>query len=177
VKENRLLTQNVGKVRITPFVLLEVTAFTSAMSGSMVFLLMPWITLQLTHSASSAGLAVTLTAIPGLLISPFAGSLVDKFGRRRAAIFMELLPAIANLSIPIVAILTHMNLGIFLALSVVRAIVGSGNFSARKSLIPDVATAGGISLERANGIHESIGAAGFALGPVSYTHLRAHETG
>ncbi len=165
VSENRLLTQNVGKIRIAPFILLEITAFTSAMSGSMVFLLMPWITLQLTHSASSAGLAVTLTAIPGLLISPFAGSLVDKFGRRRAAIFMEFLPALANLSIPIVAVFTHLNLGLFLALSVVRAIVGSGNFSARKSLIPDVAAAGGITLERANGIHESIGAAGFALGP------------
>jgi DHA3 family macrolide efflux protein-like MFS transporter len=135
------------------------------MSGSMVFLLMPWITLQLTHSASSAGLAVTLTAIPGLLISPFSGSLVDKFGRRRAAIFMELLPALANLSVAVVAMFAQVNLTLFLALSVIRAVVGSGNFSARKSLIPDVATAGGITLEKANGIHESVGAAGFAMGP------------
>ena len=160
-----MFTQNPSRVRIAPFILLEFTAFTSSMSGSMVFLLMPWITLQLTHSASSAGLAVTLTAIPGLLISPFSGSLVDKFGRRRAAIFMEFLPAIANLSIPLIALATHMSLPLFLVLSVIRAIVGSGNFSARKSLIPDVAAAGGITLERANGIHESIGAAGFAMGP------------
>ncbi len=160
-----MFTKNASGVRLAPFVLLEFTAFTSAMSGSMVFLLMPWITLQLTHSASSAGLAVTLTAIPGLLISPFSGSLVDKFGRRRSAIFMELLPALASLSVALFAMATRMDLTLFLVLSVIRAIVGSGNFSARKSLIPDVATAGGISLERANGIHESVGAAGFAMGP------------
>jgi MFS family permease len=37
--------------------------------------------------------------------------------------------------------------------------------SARKSLVPDVAAAGNLTLERANSIHESVAAAGFATGP------------
>ena len=37
--------------------------------------------------------------------------------------------------------------------------------SARKSLVPDLAAAGRLTLERANSIHESLPAAGFATGP------------
>ena len=150
---------------IRPFVMLELASLTSVTSGSMVFILLPWIAIQLTHQASAAGLLVTITSIPGLLLAPVVGSVIDKLGRRRSAQWSELLTAVVNAAITFAALAWTMNLPLLTVIAVIRSIVGWGGGSARKALIPDVAHAGGISLERANSVHESIFAAGFALGP------------
>ena len=157
--------QAVPARRLAPFVLLELASLTSVASGSMVFILMPWIAIQLTHQASAAGLLITITSIPGLLLAPVVGSVIDKLGRRRSAQWSEFLTAIVNASITVAALAWTMNLPLLTAIAVIRSVVGWGGGSARKALIPDVAHAGHLSLERANSIHESIFAAGFALGP------------
>ena len=157
--------QAVPARRLAPFMLLELASLTSVASGSMVFILMPWIAIQLTHQASAAGLLITITSIPGLLLAPVVGSVIDKLGRRRSAQWSEFLTAIVNASITVAALAWTMNLPLLTAIAVIRSVVGWGGGSARKALIPDVAHAGHLSLERANSIHESIFAAGFALGP------------
>ena len=131
----------------------------------MVFLLYPWLSLNVTGSSASAGLVVAVTAIPGLIISPLLGSLIDKFGRRRSAYLSEWMTALTSLAVPFVALTGSINLFSIIAIGLVRSIMGFGGPSARKSLVPDVAERGGITLERANSIHESVGAAGFAVGP------------
>ena len=150
---------------LRPFVLLELASFLSLVAGSMTFMLMPWISIQLTGSATTAGLMVTLTSIPGLLLSPVMGSFIDKFGRRRIAILSEFGSAVINLLLAAVAALVGLDITAFIAIAIIKTIVGSGVMSARKSLVPDVAAAGKLTLERANSIHESVAAAGFATGP------------
>jgi MFS family permease len=49
-----------------------------------------------------------------------------------------------------------------------------GGGTARKALIPDVAAPAGMTLDRANSIHEGLFAAGFAAGPALATFLIAH---
>lgn len=156
---------HVGPRRLAPFVLLEVSSLISFMGGSMVFLLLPWLAVDLTGSATSAGLVVAIANIPGLLLSPLMGSFIDRFGRRRSAVIMELMPALVNLSIPLLALIMPITVPVLLTIAIVRAVVGGSAPSARKSLIPDVAGPAGITLEKANSIHESIAAAGFAIGP------------
>jgi len=152
--------------RLAPFVLLQASSFIGFASGSMVFMLMPWLAISLTGQASAAGLAVTITSIPGLLLSPVVGGIIDKYGRRRSAIFIEFVNAAVTVAIPVWALLTgDVNFAFLIIIMLIRSAVGSGGATARKSLIPDAAGAGRISLERANSIHESIVAAGFALGP------------
>ena len=154
------------KRRLSPFVFLQMSSFIGFASGSMVFMLMPWMAIQLTGQASAAGLAVTLPSIPGLLLSPVVGSIIDKYGRRRSSIFIELVNAAVTVAIPVWAMLAgEVNFAFLIAIMLVRSAVGSGGATARKSLLPDAAAAGNISLERANSVHESIVAAGFALGP------------
>ena len=151
--------------RLAPFVLLEVSSFISFLGGSMLFLLLPWLAVSLTGSATSAGLVVAIANVPGLLLSPLMGSFIDRFGRRRSAVIMEFLPALVNLSIPLLALMMPITVPVLLTIVVIRAIVAGSAPSARKALIPDVAGPAGITIERANSIHESLAAAGFALGP------------
>lgn len=153
------------KRSLRPFVLLELANFAGFFSGSMVFMLYPWLSLNVTGSSASAGLVVALTSLPGLLISPLIGSVIDRFGRRRFAYVSELLTMLTALAVPLVALTGNINLLSIILIGVVRSITGFGGPSARKSLVPDVAERGNITLERANSIHESVAAAGFATGP------------
>ena len=153
------------KRNLRPFVLLELGSFISLIAGSMTFMLMPWIAIELTGSATSAGLMVTITSIPGLILAPIIGGFIDRFGRRRMAILSELGTAAINLAIAGIALSLGLNLPTLIAIAVLKTIVGAGVMSARKSLVPDVAAAGNLTLERANSIHESVAAAGFATGP------------
>lgn len=148
-----------------PFVLTQVSSMFSVMSGSMVFLAFPWLAIELTGSATSAGLLITLTSIPGLLLAPVMGSIIDKFGRRRTILWIEIACVIVGALIPLVAGIWTMTLPILIFLGMARSAVGSGSSSARKALVPDISRVAKYSLERGNSISEAVFASGFAIGP------------
>ena len=125
----------------------------------------PWLAIELTGSATSAGLLVTITSIPGLLLAPVMGSIVDKFGRRKTIIWIEAACALVAALIPFVAGIWVMTLTILIALGTARSAVAAGATTARKAFVPDVAQIGKLSLERANSIHEAVFQSGFAIGP------------
>jgi MFS family permease len=131
----------------------------------MAFIALPWLALELTGSAASAGALVALTSIPGIFFGPVLGTLIDRIGRRLSGYIAEALAAVSILMIPIANAYVEITfiLLVFLALS--RAIVSPAGGTARKSIIPDVAGPAGLSLERANSIHEAVFATGFAIGP------------
>ena len=157
------------KRNLAPFLLLQLSSIASVISGSMVFIAIPWIALEITGNSASAGLVVSLTAIPGLLLSPILGSVIDKLGRKNVARWSELLTVMTSLLIPIVAGLWELTLPALIVIGLLRALVGPGGSTARKSLVPDVAAAGKLTLDRANSIHEAIFASGFAIGPALAT--------
>ena len=93
------------------------------------------------------------------------GSFIDKFGRRKIGWMGEVGAATINLSIAVIAHTFGMTLPALITIAIIRTIFGAGGPSSRKSLVPDVAAAGRMTLERANSIHEAVAAAGFATGP------------
>ena len=42
----------------------------------------PWLVLDRTGSAAAAGLLGALVSLPGIVVSPFVGALIDRVGRR-----------------------------------------------------------------------------------------------
>ena len=153
------------KRRLAPYLFVELSNITSVISTSMAFIALPWLALELTGSAASAGALVALTSIPGIFFGPVLGTLIDRIGRRLSGYIAEALAAVSILMIPIANAYVEITfiLLVFLALS--RAIVSPAGGTARKSIIPDVAGPAGLSLERANSIHEAVFATGFAIGP------------
>ena len=73
--------------------------------------------------------------------------------------------AISVLLFPIVDAVGDLTFGVILALAILGAIFDPAGYTARKALIPDSATASGININSANGIHEGFFAAGFVIGP------------
>ena len=150
---------------IASYIFVELSNITSVIAGSMVFIALPWLALEITESAAMAGAVVALTAIPGLFLSPILGTIVDRIGRKVSAIISEGLSALAILLIPVVHSFVEIGFVLLVLLAMARAIVNPAASTARKSIIPDIAGPARISLERANSIHEAVFATGFAIGP------------
>src|SRR3979409_1769748 len=95
--------------------------------------------LQRFGSPSLAGLSVFLAIAPGVLVSPLAGALLDRFGRVRlmvsgyvaSAVALAGLVALANLQAPLSAILAFVVLG-----SLMNPLGTSGSRSLFPMVIP-----------------------------------------
>ena len=157
--------------KLAPFVFLQLASITSVISGSMVFIAIPWVALELTGSAATAGFVVAMTAVPALLMAPLIGSVIDRFGRRFVAIRAELFTALTVLLIPIISGIWELTVVALIGVGVFRAIFSPGGSTSRKSLVPDTAAPANMTLDRANSIHEGLFATGFAIGPALATLL------
>jgi len=148
-----------------PLVLLEAANAASGLANAIVMITIPWLVLERTGSAASAGLVIAAASLPGIVVSPLVGIAIDRFGRRIVSILSDVLSALSVAAFPIVALTQDLDLGWILALAVLGATFDPAGYTARKSMLPDVATASGFPLDRLNGIHEGVFGVGWAVGP------------
>lgn len=125
----------------------------------------PWFILQETGSPAFAGLVAAISGLPGLFISPIGGWLVDHIGRRSVSIGADLLSALSVLAFPIVALTSDLSSLTILLIAVVGAIFDPAGYTARKTLLADVAKASEIKLDRLNGIHDGFMGLAWIIGP------------
>jgi MFS family permease len=151
--------------KMLPVILHQLSNFSSGLGNSIVMITIPWLILEETGSPAFAGLVAAISALPGLLISPIGGWLVDHLGRRAVSIGADLLSSLAVIAFPIVALTTGLNSSTILILAVVGAIFDPAGYTARKTLLADVAKASEIELDRLNGIHDGFMGISWILGP------------
>ena len=149
----------------TPVILHQVSNFASGLGNSIVMITIPWLILEETGSPAFAGLVAAISALPGLLISPIGGWLVDHIGRRSVSIGADLLSAAAVVAFPIVALTSGLSSSSILIIAVIGAIFDPAGYTARKTLLADVAKASEIKLDRLNGIHEGFMGVSWVFGP------------
>ena len=149
----------------TPLVLHQVSNFASGLGNSILMITIPWLILQETRSPAFAGLVAAISALPGLIISPIGGWLVDHVGRRAVSVCADLLSSLAVFAFPIVALTYGLSSFSILLIAVVGAIFDPAGYTARKTLLTDVAKASEIELDRLNGIHDGFMGISWILGP------------
>ena len=148
-----------------PVILHQLSNFSSGLGNSIVMITIPWLILEETGSPAFAGIVAAVSALPGLLISPIGGWLVDHLGRRSVSVGADLLSALAVIAFPIVAMTNGLSSITILLIAVVGAIFDPAGYTARKTLLADVAKASDINLDRLNGIHEGFGGISWIFGP------------
>lgn len=154
-----------ARYRWRSVILLEGANGASGIANAMVMIVIPWLVLQRTGSAASAGLVVAAASLPGIVVAPLVGAAIDRFGRRLVSIVSDILSALSVAAFPLVALVQDLSLPWILALAVLGATFDPAGYTARKSLLPDVAAASGYPLDRLNGLHEGIFGVGWAIGP------------
>jgi MFS family permease len=92
--------------------------------------------LQRFHSPSDAGLSVLLLILPGLLVSPIAGALLDRFGRKRLMLLDLAVAASGLLVIAALAQTGHLGLGVLLLVLGVVSLTSTFSNAGSRSLFP-----------------------------------------
>jgi MFS family permease len=148
-----------------PLVLLEAATLLSGAGNGVAMVVLPWLVLERTGSAASAGLLAAATALPLLASSLFSGTVVDTLGRRRAAIGADVLSAASVISIPLIDRFVDLQLGWLIVLAVIGAVFDPAGVTARETMLPAAAERARLPLERVNGVHEAIWGSAYVLGP------------
>ena len=149
----------------SPLILHQISNFASGIGNSIVMITIPWLVLEESNSPAFAGLVAAISALPGLLISPFGGWLVDHLGRRAVSIGADLLSALSVIAFPIVAITSGLSSVSILVIAVIGGIFDPAGCTARKTLLADVAKASGRELDQLNGFHDGFMGLSWIAGP------------
>lgn len=149
----------------TPFLLLQVGNLLSGAGNGVAMVVLPWLVLDLTGSASAAGLVATATLLPVLLSSLAVGTIVDMVGRKRVAVLADALSGLSTAGIPLLALVGHLDVRSLIPLAIVGAVLDPAGYTARKAMLPGAAKRSGWSWERANGVHEAVFGTAYILGP------------
>ena len=125
----------------------------------------PWLILERTDSPTFAGLVAAISALPGILVSPIGGWMVDHIGRRAVSIGADSLSSLSVAAFPIVAATFGLSNPSILLIAVLGATFDPAGYTARKTLLTDVAKASDADLDHLNGLHDGIMGVAWILGP------------
>lgn len=125
----------------------------------------PWLILERTDSPAFAGLVAAVSALPGILVSPIGGWMVDHIGRRGVSIGADLLSSLSVATFPIVAAVFGLSNLSILLIALLGALFDPAGYTARKTMLADVANASNVDLDYLNGIHDGVMGIAWILGP------------
>lgn len=112
----------------------------------------PWLVLSTTNSPVLTGLAGLAEMLPYVLAKALSGPFIDRLGARRIAIWCDYLSAAAISIIPLLYWSGHLSIWLLLPAVALLGILRAPSDAAKQALVPSVAEAGNLSLERVTGI-------------------------
>lgn len=112
----------------------------------------PFYILATGGSGIEVGIAAFFATAPVVIGGPFGGVLVDRIGRRRAAIIADLVSGIAVLAIPVIALSIGLPFWALLTLVFLAGILDTPGQTARRVMLPGITASAGIRIERSVGL-------------------------
>lgn len=146
-------------------VLLQASNLLSGVGNGITGVALPWLILERTGSPAAAGVVAAATALPLVAVALLSGTVVDLVGRRATAVVSDLLSAASILLIPLVDALGGLTVLTLAALAVLGALFDPAGASAREAMLPEAARRAGWTLDRANGVHETVFNISWLVGP------------
>lgn len=151
-----------------------------SLTGNMLTLIaLPLYVLAETGSAAATGVAGVFATLPVVIGGAFGGVLVDRFGYRHSSVTADIVSAVTIAAVPLLDRTVGLPFWALLGLVFLSGLLDTPGRTARSALLPEVAAAAQVPIERAVGSFEAteraarlIGAplAGFlvaALGPLT----------
>lgn len=139
--------------------------FLSLLGNSAIALTLPWLVLLRTGDAAAAGLVAFCTAAPALLAAVVGGSLSDRIGRRTMTIVADAGSALSVVLLFIVDWTVGLSLGSFIALGVLGGLFDIPGITARQAMLPEIARAARMTVDRASSIRQSLFGVALLAGP------------
>lgn len=158
-------TQQPADRHWSPFLAVEAGTALSGIGNGVTTVALPWLVLERTGSATAAGVLAAITAVPTMVAALLSGTIVDKVGRRRVSVTSDVLSLVSVALIPIVDSRIGLDFTLIAVLAVFGAVFDPAGMGARESMVPEAAESAGLTLSKANGIHEAVWGGAYVIGP------------
>lgn len=133
------------------------TAQTFSLSGTRLSMIaIPWLVLTLTGDPVLTGGVAFAEMAPYVLAKALGGPLIDRIGPRRVSLLGDLGSLAAIAMVPLLDASGLLSMPALIALVVVLGTLRGPADAAKQAMIPAVARAGGLSLERTTGVMGTI---------------------
>lgn len=99
-----------------------------------------WLVYTLTGSALLLGSVVFALQVPSLLITPFAGVLVDRLDRRKVLIVSQILPMVTSFILAALVLTGNITVGLILTIAVANGVILAFDSPFRQAFVPDIVT-------------------------------------
>jgi MFS transporter, DHA3 family, macrolide efflux protein len=119
---------------------------------------------QNSHTVTQVSLVMFFTAIPGVLITPFVGALVDRWNRRWIIILSDLAAAFVTLGLALLLLTDNLQLWHTYVTAFLTSVCGSFQLTAKSAVLPMMVPRDQIG--RANGLIQFSTAVGQLAAPI-----------
>ncbi|KFL31958.1 hypothetical protein JP75_06070 [Devosia riboflavina] len=136
----------------TPLIALAIATVGSIGGTRLSAIAVPWLVLSTTNSPVLTGVAGLAEMLPYVLAKALSGPFIDRLGARRIAIWCDCLSAIAVSVIPLLYWSGILSFWLLLPAVAFLGVLRAPSDAAKHALVPVVAEAGSLSLERVTGI-------------------------
>ncbi len=124
----------------------------SMTGNNLMILAVPWFVLVTTGSPAKTGIAAFFMILPVVLAAFFGGAFVDRLGFKRSSIIADIASGVTIALIPLLFAAGLLAFWVLLVLVFLGALLDAPGTTAREALVPDLAGAAGMSLERASSL-------------------------
>ena len=130
--------QAISALRHRNFRLYWVAGLGQAMALGMQFLILGWLVLQLTGSATQLGLVIFLYGIPNLALLMFGGIFADRLDRRMMLVYSQMLVALLIFSVAALTLVQLVSIWHIYGVAVILGTIQGINMPSRMAIIPDL---------------------------------------
>src|SRR5699024_2233458 len=113
------------------------TNFVSLFRNQLTAIAVPWFVLTLTGSATQTGLTAAVTILPSVILSFFAGALVDRMSARRMSVFSDVMSGVTVALVPLLYLLDLLSCPLLLLLMFRGAVCDTRGSTARATMLPE----------------------------------------
>lgn len=131
-----------------PLVVLLASSGVSQAGNVIAGIAVPWFVLRTTGSATRAGFIAAMSFLPTVVASLFGGVLIDRLGFKRTSVVADVLSGVTVAAIPLLHATTGIEFWQLTVLVFAGSLLDAPGTIARESMVPNLAEAANIPLER-----------------------------
>ncbi len=148
-------TTQVQRRRLPLFALFAASAI-SYVGDYFTLIAIPWFVLSTTGSVTKTGITAFFSTVPMVLSAFFGSAVVDKLGYKRTSVISDIASAISIALIPLLYSTVGLAFWQLLVLVFLGGLLKSPGATARSAIMPELAEAAQMHIERANAINDGV---------------------
>jgi MFS family permease len=149
----------------TPITALLVANVISLLGSMLTLIALPWFVLQTTGSAAKTGITGGFVALPAFIVGVFGGTLVDRLGYKWSSVIADVVSGVGIACVPLLYHTIGLAFWQLLALVFLGNLLAIPGLTARRAMLPELATLARWRLEGVNASFEGVQYLALLLGP------------